>query len=367
MEEDNKTISRVGRKHNSFTMDDADKRFADRQNGCLCSLDFLHGSRRWAVVLFLLLVFLFYLILITDKLISDGPLSVFEHMTNLAWILELICFGLLFFTQLGRAITEMAVPRNHRVALGRAIHYIPQSEGSEELLRATRKCSWCAPPPLLGSSLIVYYPWYSHARANSDLVILFFLWPIFTVALVVNFVVLAIFYDNPSLLLHLTTECSTGTISAGTVILGNWIYHYFPPFVFLLTFVGLLSDIKAAFVSAAYLYSPLLYGFFVAWNVLLGCIVPFILYIVAVNYQTVYNTDVSVGVALLAGAVALTLSAIAFWWLNSAALFDADLAHHGRSGNLELEVAEKELKQFVAPTGTYTESERHARLRSVMG
>lgn len=334
----------VARGTKPLKLEENDERYIERTNACLCSSKVLHGSRRWAVVIVLLLIVVFYAFLIIDKLLTDGMLSVFEHMTNQAWILELFSFAFVFGTQFALAVTEMSIPRKLRVALGRAVHFIPQSRASQELLQETRSCGACAPPPMLGSSLIVHYPSYAHARAASDIVLLFFYWPLFQVALVVNFVVLSIFFDNPALLLHLTPECSTGTIHAGTVLLGNWIYHYLPPFLFLFVLVGVLSDFKAALVSAAYLYPRFLFGFFVAWNTILGVLVPFILYMIAVDYQTVYNTDVSVGVALLAGLAALAIGAIAFWWLYSAALFESGLAHHGAGD--ELRKAEEEIMRI---------------------
>jgi hypothetical protein len=365
------SVARPHKKHTDIAY--LDHRFEERSHACACSGAFLHGSRRWAVVIVTFLIAVFYFLLIFDKLLTDGALSVFEHMTNLSWILELFSFVLVFATQLGLAITEMSIPRKLRVTLGRAVHFMRANEVAAQIIEDTRKPTCCAPPTMLGSTLVLYYPSYANARAASDTVLLFFFWPLFQVALVVNYVVLSIFKDNPSLLLHLTPECSTGTIPAGTVIIGNWIYHYLPPFLFLFVIIGVLPDIKAAMVSAAYLYYSGLFVFLVIWNTFLGVLVPFILYMIAVDYKTVYNTEVSVGIALLAGLAAIAVGCIVFWWLYSAALFEAEFTPHGATAELiEAEKAIQEQKQsvvagaIIAPSASAAALDAHAHQESML-
>jgi hypothetical protein len=222
--------------------------------------------RRGIVLAWILLWAIVMLVALFGKWAMDSTLSVWEHYTNISWFWQAITYLLIFLAQI-IAIGMEECPCDRKAA------------DPEGFARAT------------------YF---------LDGVLIGLFWPAYSTAWIVYVVVFIIIGRNPELLTHLFKDYG-GDLGAGTVIVGNEVYHSFP--VILNTFIALLMlpDLMRSIYVVRYRIPKPYRVFLVLWGIYLGPIFGLVIYSGVVDYQKVYATNTPMWFLVLIVLATLTL------------------------------------------------------------
>lgn len=210
----------------------------------------------WTVVLFTALFV---------KWDTDSTLSVWEHYTNISWSFQAIVYLFILVAQILIASQEDCTCRG-------------------EIDTET----------------------YAKSTYFLDMIVVMLFWPAYATAWIVYVVVFIIIKHDPELITHLF-KIYGGEYEAGTVIVGNELYHSLPVIVNCVVLTLIYPDVMRALYGVRYLASTTYKVLLALWGIYVGPIFFLLLYALVIDYKRVYATEINMAVIVVVVLLVLTL------------------------------------------------------------
>lgn len=229
------------------------------------------GDEFWRQLILILVLALWVAVLIAGVAIKwngSSTLSIWEHFTNIAWCFQAFVYGLMLAVCIVRLVFEAGC------CVARC--------GAETYTET------------------IYY---------MDTFVAWLWWPIYATAWVVYVVVFVIIGRSPGLITH-QLKIYGGKYEINTIILGNELYHSLPVIANCFIALLLFPDLTRAAFTLRYRATPLYRRLALTWGIFGAPASMLFIYLLAVDYQKVYGTDLSVGILVVIALVVLLFTTV---------------------------------------------------------